>query len=71
VLINSFLYERLTDETKNPSLCGLRIKRNANFDSVTSATGTPQGSRIWKEHFLREVISMKTLAGGMSAKSRI
>jgi hypothetical protein len=35
-----------------PSLCGLRIKRNADFDSVTSATGTPQ------------VVSTKTLAAG-------
>jgi hypothetical protein len=35
-----------------PSLCGLRRKRNANFDSVTSATGTPQESRIWDLHFV-------------------
>jgi hypothetical protein len=47
------------------SLCGLRTKRNANFDSDTSATGTPQESRIWREHFIIEVISMKTLANGM------
>jgi surface protein len=29
------------------SLCGLGMKRNANFDSVTSATGTPQESQIF------------------------
>jgi hypothetical protein len=34
--------------SNKPSLCGLRIKSNANFDSVTSATGTPQESRIWR-----------------------
>jgi hypothetical protein len=66
VLINSFLYERLTDEISNKQLIfGFRTKRNANFDSVTSATGRPQGSRIWREHFLIEEISMKTLAAGM------
>jgi hypothetical protein len=61
VLINSFLYERLTDENFKQAiaLCGLRTKRNANFDSVTSATGTPQESRIWREHFLVKEILTK------------
>jgi hypothetical protein len=64
VLINSFLYERLTDENFKQAIA-LRTKRNVNFDSVTSATGTPQESRIWREHFIFDEISMKTFANGM------
>jgi hypothetical protein len=54
-----------------PLICGLRTKRNVNFDSVTSATGTPQESRIWREHFLFEEISTKTSVVGMWEMSRI
>jgi hypothetical protein len=34
----------------------VRMKRNANRDEVTPATGTPQESRIWREHFKIEDI---------------
>jgi hypothetical protein len=53
--INSFLSQMRISNKQ--SICGLRIKRNADFDSVTSATGTPQESRIWDLYFIREVVS--------------
>jgi hypothetical protein len=52
VFINSFLYERLTDENiKQAIALWFENKEEYHFDSVTSATGTPQESRIWRKHF--------------------
>jgi hypothetical protein len=68
VLINSFLYERLTEENfKQAIALWFENKEECNFDSVTSASGRPQESRIWRDHIIIEEISTKTLANGMSA----
>jgi hypothetical protein len=66
ILINNFLYERLTDENLNKqSLFGLRMKRNVDSGLVTSATGKPQESQIWEVHLCIEKNFTKTLVVGM------
>jgi hypothetical protein len=75
ILINSFLSSSTRNSqmriSKKQSLCGFVMRRNANLDSVTSATGTPQESQICGVRLLIERILMKTSVVGMSEMSGI